>query len=145
LQYGLAQIASWLFRVSGTPAVCNGIVLELPAGLILRVAPECSGLNSTLALFVTSLLASHLFLHTLVSRALLSVFVIPLAILRNGFRIFVIGQLCVHIGPEMITSDIHRHGGPVFFVLSLIPLFAVLVFLRKANPQENAGRLSIHV
>jgi exosortase/archaeosortase family protein len=59
--------------------------------------------------------------------------VIPLALLRNGFRIFVIGQLCVHIGPEMINSSIHRHGGPLFFILSLIPLFLLLIFLRKSG------------
>ena len=41
-------------------------------------------------------------------------FVIPLGILRNGFRIFVIGMLCVHIGPYMINSKIHRQGGPSF-------------------------------
>ena len=112
--------------------VCRGIVLELP-GMFLRVAPQCSGLNSTLALFVTNMLAEHLFLRRLVNRAWLSACIIPLAILRNGLRIFVIGQLCLHLGPQMIDSDIHRHGGPVFFVLSLIPLFAALVFVRRGE------------
>ena len=60
-------------------------------------------------------------------------FVIPLAILRNGFRILVIGLLCVNIGPQMIHSLIHRRGGPLFFVLSLIPFFLVLWWLRKRD------------
>jgi exosortase/archaeosortase family protein len=60
-------------------------------------------------------------------------FIIPLAILRNGFRILVIGVLCVNIAPQMIQSLVHRLGGPVFFVLSLTPFFLVLWWLRKGD------------
>jgi len=58
-------------------------------------------------------------------------FVIPLGIVRNAFRILVIGLLCVHVGPHMIDSLIHRRGGPFFFVLSLVPLFLLLWWLRR--------------
>jgi hypothetical protein len=30
----------------------------------------------------------------------------------------------------MIHSPIHRRGGPIFFLLSLIPFFALLLFLK---------------
>jgi hypothetical protein len=43
----------------------------------------------------------------------------------------VIGWLCVHVNPEMIHSVIHRRGGPIFFALSLIPLIAILWWLRR--------------
>jgi exosortase/archaeosortase family protein len=89
---------------------------------------------------MTSILAANLFLKTPWRRFALVAFVIPLAILRNGFRILVIGLLCVNVGPQMIHSVIHRRGGPVFFALSLIPLFALLWWLRKgetrARPEE---------
>ena len=64
-------------------------------------------------------------------RLLLVCFVIPLGLVRNGFRVWVIGSLCVHFGPQMIDSPIHRQGGPVFFVLSLIPLFLLAAWLRR--------------
>jgi exosortase/archaeosortase family protein len=64
--------------------------------------------------------------------------VIPLALLRNGFRVFVIGELCVHVGPQMINSPIHHHGGPLFFVLSLPPFFLLLYFLRKDGQKASA-------
>ena len=63
-------------------------------------------------------------------------FVIPLGILRNGFRILVIGLLCVHVGPHMIDSPIHHRGGPIFFALSLVPLFLLVWWLRR---QEQAA------
>jgi exosortase/archaeosortase family protein len=53
--------------------------------------------------------------------------------LRNGFRIFTIGELCVHIGPEMIDSPIHHKGGPLFFALSLIPFFILLTWLHRSE------------
>jgi exosortase C (VPDSG-CTERM-specific) len=130
LQHCSAQAADVLFQISDTPSFRQDLVFELPA-IALRVAPECSGIHSTLVLFITSLLAGHLFLRGPRHRVVLTLSVIPLAILRNGFRIFIIGQLCVHVSPDMINSYIHRHGGPIFFALSLIPFFLLLVILQK--------------
>jgi exosortase C (VPDSG-CTERM-specific) len=125
-----AEAAALFFNVLGTPLVRHGRVFELP-GIVLQVAQECSGIHSSWVLFITSLIGSHLFLRTSWRRAALVAFVIPLGILRNGFRILVIGLLCVHIGPHMIDSSIHHHGGPLFFALSLIPLFLLLWWLRQ--------------
>jgi exosortase/archaeosortase family protein len=63
--------------------------------------------------------------------------VIPLGIIRNGFRVWVIGTLCIRFGPGMIHSIIHRRGGPAFFVLSLIPLFLLLWWLRRDEIVRN--------
>jgi exosortase C (VPDSG-CTERM-specific) len=131
-----AEVANWLFLISGTPALRTGTVFQLP-GISIMVAKECSGIRSSLVLVITSLLAANMFLHTTWRRALLVGAVIPLGLLRNAFRILVISLLCVHIGPEMINSPIHRRGGPIFFVASLIPLFIVLWWLRE---QEAAAR-----
>lgn len=132
LQHGSAAVASGLFKLSGTPFFQEGLTFQLP-GINLEVAPECSGIHSSLVLLITSLLAGHLFLRSPWKRAILFLAVIPLALLRNGFRVFVIGQLCIHIGPEMIDSPIHHHGGPIFFIVSLIPFFLLLIFLIKSE------------
>jgi exosortase/archaeosortase family protein len=57
--------------------------------------------------------------------------VVPLVIVKNGLRMFTIAELCVHMGAKAIGSPIHRHGGPIFFALSLIPFFIFLVWLRR--------------
>jgi exosortase C (VPDSG-CTERM-specific) len=138
LQYGSSAAAYGFFRLSGMPVLQNGVVFHLP-GFSLQVAPECSGIHSSLALFITSVVAGHLFLRARWKQVALALAVIPLALLRNGFRVFVIGQLCVRIGPQMIDSYIHRHGGPIFFVLSLIP-FCLLLWL-LAKPERNSTRI----
>jgi exosortase C (VPDSG-CTERM-specific) len=132
LQYGSVVAASGLFAVSGLPYFRDGLVFDLP-GINLQVAPECSGIHSTVVLLITSLVAGFVFLRSSWKRTLLCLAVIPLALLRNGFRIFVIGQLCARISPDMINSPVHRHGGPLFFLLSLIPFFLLLIFLIKSE------------
>ena len=127
-----AEVANWLFLISGTPVLRAGTVFQLP-GITIEVAKECSGIRSSLVLVITSLLAANMFLRTTWRRALLVCAVIPLGLLRNGLRILVISLLCVHIGPQMIHSVIHRRGGPVFFVASLVPLFVVLWWLRRGD------------
>src|SRR5438552_12425429 len=127
-----AEVANWLFLISGTPALRTGTVFQLP-GITIMVAKECSGIRSTLVLVITSLLAANMFLRTTWRQALLVAAVIPLGLLRNGVRILTISLLCVHIGPQMINSVIHRRGGPFFFAASLIPLFVLLWWLRRGE------------
>jgi exosortase C (VPDSG-CTERM-specific) len=127
-----AEVANVLFHLSGTPFLRAGPVFQLP-NITIEVAQECSGIRSSWVLFMTGILAANLFLKTPWRRFLLVAFVIPLGILRNGFRILVIGLLCVNLGPHMIHSVIHRRGGPLFFVLSLIPFLLVLWWLRRGD------------
>jgi len=131
-KYASAEVTNLLFYLSGTPFLRAGLIFQLP-NITVEVAQECSGIRSSWVLFITSILAANLFLKTPWRRLALVAFVMPLAILRNGFRIVVIGLLCVNVGPQMIDSVIHRRGGPFFFALSLIPLFLVLWWLRKGD------------
>lgn len=136
-QHTSAAAAHLFFNLAGTSCIQDGLNLNLPTDFGLRVAPECSGIHSSQVLLITSLLAGNLFLRSHWRRTLLALFIIPLAIVRNGFRIFVVGELCVHINHDMIHAWIHRHGGPVFFVLSLLPFFGLLVWLRKSESKAQ--------
>jgi len=131
-KYASAEVANVLFQLSGTPFLRAGLIFQLP-NITIEVAQECSGIRSSWVLLMTSILAANLFLKTRWRRFALVAFVIPLAILRNGFRILVIALLCVNVGPQMIHSLIHRRGGPLFFTLALIPFFLVLWWLRKGD------------
>jgi exosortase C (VPDSG-CTERM-specific) len=132
LQHATAEVVAVLFWMSGTPVLREGLIFQLP-GIRLGVAEECSGIRSTLALFITSLMAGYLFLRSPWKRTALVAFVVPLGIARNAFRILVIAMLCVHVDPSMIDSYIHRKGGPVFFVLSVVPLAILLILLRRSE------------
>ena len=142
LQIGSARVALELFHLANTPVHYHSLVFQLP-GISIEVAPECSGIRSSLILFFTSLLASHFFLSTFWKKAVIVLFVMPLAIFRNAVRIFTIGELCVHIRPEMIDSYIHHHGGPIFFALSLIPFSLLLLLLRRSDRSPDKTKSTI--
>ena len=137
-----ADVANVLFIATGTPVLRDGTVFLLP-GIAIEVAKECSGIRSSLVLFITSLLASYLFLRSPWRRASLVAAVIPLGLLRNGVRILTISLLCVHVGPQMINSVIHRRGGPFFFAASLIPLFLLLWWLRRGEVAQRARKTTL--
>src|SRR6266699_6049468 len=132
LQHASAEAGYAMLSVVGEPILRRGLIFQL-SGITLQVAEECSGLHSSLVLLITSLLAGYLFLRTPWKRAALTLAVIPLAILRNGFRLFTIAMLCVHVDPTMVDSPIHHRGGPIFFMLSLVPFLAFLYLLRRSE------------
>jgi exosortase C (VPDSG-CTERM-specific) len=138
-QVASADAAALLFGVSGVPVFREGQVFHLP-GISLEVALECSGIRSSLVLFITAMLCGYLFLKSGWRRALLVAFVIPLGIVRNGIRIVTLGLLCVHFGAGWIDSVIHKRGGPLYFGLSLIPLAALLYWL-NARERRLDSRL----
>lgn len=129
-QHASALAAAMMMKISGLPAIRDGLFFFLP-GFAIEVAQECSGIRSTLVLFITSLVAGYLLLRRPRDRAILAVAIVPLAILRNGFRIFSLAWLSVEVNPDIIDSALHHRGGPIFFALSLIPLFLLLLLLRK--------------
>lgn len=134
-QHASAQASAWLFMLTGTSVARDGMMFHLP-GITIQVAQECSGIRSSFVLFIVSLVAGHLFLTHRRHQVWLALLVIPLGILRNGIRIVTIALLCVHIDTSMISAPIHRRGGPFFFALSLIPFFALLLWLRKVETKS---------
>lgn len=140
LQHASAEASSWLFSLVQIPFFQTGTSFQLP-NITIHVAPECSGIRSTLVLFITSLVAGQLLLERPWQRAALALLVIPLGIFRNAFRILTIGWLCVHHGADMIHSPIHHRGGPVFFAISLLPLLAMLMVFRMLGKRAALRKM----
>jgi len=138
-QHGSAHVAYVMLKVAGMPALKTGTYFLLP-GFPMDVQPECSGIHSSLVLFITSLVAAYLFLETPARRWVFVLFVIPLALLRNGFRVFTLGEIGVHFYPDVLNSWFHHHGGPIFFLLSLVPLFLLLVYLMKSEARKREAK-----
>ena len=63
LQLGSAEFVAFLFPLTGMPVLRDACVFHLP-GISIEVAPQCSGIRSSLALVITCVLAGHMFLKT---------------------------------------------------------------------------------
>ena len=108
------------------------------SNLTIEIAPECSGIRSSYALLVITLLLSYLWVHSFWRRALLVAAVIPLVLIKNGIRIATISLLAEKVDPAFIDSPLHHRGGFVFFSLVLALEGAFCWLLRRGEIQ--AGR-----
>jgi exosortase len=120
----------------------SGITVSIP-GLTLEVAQECSSIRSSMMLLVTSLLLAQVVLRSTWRKLLVVALAIPLAVAKNGFRIFVIAMLGTRIDPSFLTGRLHREGGILFFLLSLALVFFALWGLRRGE-RERFPRASLH-
>ncbi|MBI1841101.1 MAG: exosortase [Verrucomicrobia bacterium] len=139
LQHSSAEVTDWLFSATQLPHLRDGLVFQLP-GISIRVAQECSGVRSTLVLFITSIVGGYLMLNTTTNRIVLVLATWALGIFRNAVRILVIAWLCVEKGPHMISSPIHTHGGPLFFSVSLLPLGGLLWLMVRMESRRRSSR-----
>jgi len=139
LQHASAEAAAVMFVLTGTTLFRDGLIFQLP-GLTIMVAQECSGVRSTYVLFIVSWVAGYWFLRSYGLRGVLVASVIPLAILRNAFRIVTISLLTLHVDPRVIDSPLHSQGGPIFFALSLIPFLALVWGLREWERRRRLRR-----
>ena len=92
----------------------SGNVIRIP-GQELFVAEACSGLRSLTALLSLGVLLGALFLDRWSFRVLLLALTIPVAILVNGFRIFITGFLVLFVSPEMGQGFMHTSEGMLMF------------------------------
>jgi exosortase len=136
LQHGSATVAATLLELARVPVYADGLNLQLP-WVTLAVAPECSGLRSSLALLITTLVVGHLMLRQPRHLALLTLAIAPLSLLRNGLRIFALGALSGRWGNGVLASPVHQHAGPVLFAASLLPMGCLLLWLHRREQRAS--------
>lgn len=132
LQRGSADTTDVLFRILGVPALWHGLVFSLN-GNQFEIATECSGIRSCLGLFVTSVLAGHLFLRSVWAKICFSLFTIFVAIFKNAVRLVTISSLTAYVNEAYDKSWLHRNGGVVFSLVAIAILVPLLLALQKAE------------
>lgn len=133
LQKGSSEASYRLFRLLRVPVFREGSFKFSLPGVSIEVAEECSGIRSSLSLFIASLVAGFLLLRSAWSRTLLTVLTIPIVILKNAARIVTISCLGVYVDPGFLQGRLHRYSGLPFSLLGLAVFLPMLVFLIKAE------------
>ena len=132
LQEGSTQIAYLIFQAVGTPVLRHGFLLSLP-GVTIEVAQECSSIRSSMTLFITCLLAAHLYLRTGWKIVLLLVLGLLLSVVKNGIRMATLTRRSIYVDPSFLTGRLHREGGFVFFFLALVMLWPVFLWMERSD------------
>jgi exosortase len=136
LQQGSAAAAHWIFLAARVPVEQRGLFLRIP-GFILEVAPECSSIRSSMTLIVTTMVLAYLLLRSQWRRVLLVAIAIPLSVVKNGLRIFVLGFLAVRVDPSFLTGRLHHEGGVIYLLIALAIIFVFIWILRKGEKRET--------
>ncbi len=130
LQYGSANVSYAILRVTGLPVFRHGLVFSLP-GLDFEVAPECSGIHSSIALLMITLIGAYFYLRSGWSRLALILLTVPIVLVKNAVRIVVLAILGAYVDRVYIDGPLHhRYGGLVFSVLGALLFVLVLAGLQ---------------
>jgi exosortase len=132
LQAGSAWVTGAIFDLLGVPALREGFVFHL-ARINIKVAEECSGIRSSMALLILALLVAHFRLRSLWKKVLFLACGLFMMILKNGIRIVSLTLLAMHVDPSFLYGKLHRQGGIVFFLLSLLLLAPLLWLLQRGE------------
>lgn len=138
VQNGSADVCSFLFTLLRIPVLRNGLEFSLPNVTIL-VGRECSGIHSTMAIFILSVIAGYMFLPSIWKRVLLVLTALPIVCMTNGLRIAGLTLLSEYVNRGFLYGDLHRKGGVIFFLFALLILFSILQLLKRVG--NSASRV----
>ena len=132
LQVGSTELTNLLFLASGAPFMRDGFVFHLP-NVSVEVAKQCSGIRSSMAIFIVAILAGYMFLKSYWKMIFLIICAVLIAMLKNGIRIVTLSLLGNYVDPQILASSLHKEGGTPFFIVGLLLLAPILFFLRRSE------------
>jgi exosortase len=136
LQAASAETADIIFQMLPVTYRREGLIFQFP-NVAIEVAEQCSGIRSSLALFVGSVIAGKVFLKRGIHRAALTLSILPITILKNALRIITITLLANYVDLKFITHHwIHSSGGILFLAVAIAMSVPVVWLLHR----REAGR-----
>jgi exosortase len=137
LQWASADATYILLRLFHVPVARDGLVFSF-SNVDIEVAEECSSIRSSTILVVTTLVIAQLFLKAKLNKLLVVLIAIPISVLKNGVRIFILSLLAQYVSIRWLDSPLHRQGGFIFLSLGLaIMLAAIWLFFRAENRRSG--------
>ena len=140
LQVGSTEFTNLLFLASGVPFVRDGFVFHLP-NVSVEVAKQCSGIRSSMAIFIVAILAGYMFLKSYWKIIFLVICAVLIAMFKNGIRILTLSLLGNYVDPRILASSLHREGGTPFFIVALLLLAPILFFLRRSEKKKDSDNV----
>lgn len=139
LRQGSAEALSALYGMASVPFLRKGFIFCLP-GANIKIAKECSGIRSSIAVLITGLLASHFFLRTGWMKVFVILIIVPIVVLKNAIRIATISLLATYVDPSFLNGRLHHQGGILFAILAVAMLVPVLCLLQWSEKYSGGKR-----
>jgi exosortase len=136
LKQFVSEAAMKTVYLFGVPASREGVTIYVSKYQLL-MEDACSGMNSLFGLTAVSLLYIYLLRGAFARYCLLmTLFVIPIAIVGNILRVIVLILLTYFMGDGVAQGFLHYTTGFLLFILDLILVFAVDSVLFRLAPKS---------
>lgn len=126
LQLKVSQFSEMLVEIFGVPILREGNVMNTP-GKSFEVVEACSGMRSMITLLTLSLIMGYFMLKKKVSKVVLLLASIPIAIIVNIIRVSVMILLYHFFRLDLSEGFLHTLTGLLVFAIALI----MLLFIHK--------------
>ncbi|MGA2401298.1 MAG: exosortase/archaeosortase family protein [Syntrophobacteraceae bacterium] len=136
LQAASFNSASLIFNTLGFFPLERGFFFQFPE-MTVEVARQCSGIRSSTALVILSLLSGHFFLRSSLNRVLLVIFAVLIAIFKNGVRIVGLTLGGIYVDSRIMSGPVHRTGGVPVFILAFALLSIVVLVMSRLEKRTK--------
>jgi len=136
LKQFVSQVSTDAMSAVGLPIAREGVTIRV-AQYQLLVEDACSGMNSLIGLTAISVFYIYLLRGSSIRYAgILTLFVIPIAIVGNIGRIIVLILLTYFFGDEVAQGFAHQAAGIFLFTVDLLLVFLVDSILARTLPKS---------
>jgi exosortase len=136
LQTCTAETVHRLLLLLGLPVAKEGFVFHFPK-MSIRIAEQCSGFQSLVALLITTMIAARLFLSKGWTRAIALISIVPITVAKNTLRIVILSLIIAHMGENAFVHAYHRFVG--FSTIAVLLLWPVVMSLKRLEPKTPVG------
>ena len=137
----------FLLEAFGTSVSRQGNIIMLNGDTPLGVAEACSGLRMLIAFIIASALIAYLVKRPKWQKAVLLASSIPVAVICNVIRIFIMAILILYVDSEAVQRFFHDISGFVMIAIGLSLLFGEIrlmdrLIVSEPSPQSSQVKLS---
>lgn len=119
LQIWVAKVTYTVFHWFSYPISFEGLTIKLPEATLL-IAADCTGIKSWLVLFSLIVFFLYFIRLSLWKKISIAIFIFPIAMLSNLFRVWVLTGIAFYYGEKMAMTYWHDYAGAVFYGLSCV-------------------------
>ena len=136
MRYGISNLTEQILSLMNYPITREGLLLNIGYNDIFMGEP-CSGFRSLITLFSLGLIYVYISKTNLTNKVILILFVIPLALLGNLFRVITLCLITFYFGEEAGQGFFHNFSGIVMFIITIIGLIGIESILNKMSVQRS--------